>query len=146
MSLHIHPNHRKYNTKSEPQGKVQTLGLYAPVQYASVQINPWQKCTIPGSVVDINGKKKSSGSYATGDKITIKGTNESETFTIAVRGDVNGDASIDLKDFVLIQSHILEKSKLNEIKFYAGDVNFDGKIVLADFVLVQSHILKKQNL
>jgi hypothetical protein len=53
---------------------------------------------------------------------------------------------VDLKDFVLIQSHILQKSALTDVKFYAGDVNFDGNIVLADFVLVQSHILKKQSL
>ena len=51
-----------------------------------------------------------------------------------------------MKDFVLVQSHILEKSMLTDVKFYAGDVNYDGKIVLADFVLVQSHILKKQSL
>ena len=97
-------------------------------------------------VTDSAGKVKSSGSFVTGDKITIVGTSEEKTFSIAVRGDVNGDGTVDLKDFVLIQSHILEKSKLTGVKNYAGDVNYDGKIILADFVLVQSHILKKQSL
>ena len=97
-------------------------------------------------VTDSAGKVKSSGSFVTGDKITIVGTSEEKTFSIAVRGDVNGDGAVDLKDFVLIQSHILEKSKLTGVKNYAGDVNYDGKIILADFVLVQSHILKKQSL
>ena len=123
-----------------------TMYGISPDTAVTTLINTVSKNKGEASVVDINGKKKNSGSYATGDKITIKGTNESETFIIAVKGDVNGDASVDLKDFVLIQSHILEKSKLNEIKFYAGDVTYDGKIVLADFVLVQSHILKKQSL
>lgn len=97
-------------------------------------------------VTDVNGKVKSSGSYVTGDKITVIGTSEEKTYNLAVRGDINGDGLVDLKDFVLIQSHILQKNALTDVKFYAGDVNFDGNIVLADFVLVQSHILKKQSL
>lgn len=97
-------------------------------------------------VTNANGKVKNSGSFATGDKITIKGTNDSKTYTISVKGDINGDGEVNLKDFVLVQSHILNKSKLSNEKFLSGDITYDGKIVLADFVLIQSHILKKQSL
>ena len=63
-----------------------------------------------------------------------------------VKVGIGRNPNMDLKDFVLIQSHILGKSTLTGVKNFAGDVNYDGKIILADFVLVQSHILKKQSL
>ncbi len=118
----------------------------SPDTAISTLVNTVTKNKGEAKVTNSTGKVKSSGSFVTGDKIIIKGTSDSKTFTIAVRGDVNGDGLVDLKDFVLIQSHILEKSSLTGIKTYAGDVNYDGKIILADFVLVQSHILKKQYL
>ena len=97
-------------------------------------------------ITNNKGVKKTSGKLATGDIITIGGTVESTKFTIAIRGDINGDAESNLKDFVLIQSHILKKSTLKDLKFYAGDTNYDNVINLKDFVLVQSHILKKASL
>lgn len=118
----------------------------SPDTVVSTLVNTVTKNKGEAVVSNFSGKVKSSGSFVTGDKITIKGTSDSRTYTIAVRGDVNGDGVVDLKDFVLVQSHILEKSLLTDVKFYAGDVNYDGKIVLADFVLIQSHILKKQTL
>lgn len=128
--------------------KVNDTTIYgvSPDTAIATLVNTVTKNKGEAKVTDSAGKVKASGSFATGDKIIIKGTNETKTFTIAVRGDVNGDGLIDLKDFVLIQSHILEKNSLSGIKSYAGDVNYDGKIILADFVLVQSHILKKQSL
>ncbi len=116
----------------------------SPDTAISTLINTVTKNKGEVKVTDQNNQIKSGGSYVTGDKITIIGTNEERTFNIAVRGDINGDGVVDLKDFVLIQSHILGKNSLTDIRQYAGDINYDGKIVLADFVLVQSHILKKQ--
>ncbi len=98
------------------------------------------------TVMDSSNKVKTSGNLATGDKITIKAGNESVSYVIAVRGDNNGDAVIDLKDFVLCQSHILKKMTLTDEKFIASDVNYDGVVDLKDFVLIQSHILKKLTL
>ena len=98
------------------------------------------------ALTDSNGTKKTSGKLATGDIITISGSVEKLSFTIVVRGDINGDGDLNLKDFVLIQSHILKKSTLTGIKFYAADTNYDNVINLKDFVLVQSHILKKASL
>lgn len=97
-------------------------------------------------IKNVNGVVKTTGSLVTGDTITIKGTKETKTFTLAIRGDINGDGEINLADFVLIQSHILDKAKLSGYKFYAGDVNYNNEIKLDDFVLIQSHILKKSYL
>jgi hypothetical protein len=118
----------------------------SPDTVISTLVNTVTKNKGEAEVTDANGNVKATGSYVTGDKITIIGTNERVTYTIAVRGDINGDGVVNLKDFVLIQSHILEKKIMTGVNLYAGDVNYDGKIVLADFVLVQSHILGKKYL
>ena len=64
------------------------------------------------SVVDLNGNVKTSGVFSTGDSIVIKGTTESKTFIISVRGDVNKDGKITILDLLLVQKHILEKTVL----------------------------------
>ena len=97
-------------------------------------------------ITDSAGKVKSSGSFVTGDKITIIGTSEEKTFTIAVRGDISGDGIIKINDLILVQSHILEKNTLKDVMMYAADVNFDGVIKINDLILVQSHILEKNKL
>jgi len=98
------------------------------------------------TIVDSSNKSKTSGTLVTGDKITIKGTSESKTYTIAIRGDGNGDGNIDIRDFALVQSHLLGKKTLKNEKFYAMDVNYDNKIDIRDFALVQSHLLGKKTL
>ncbi len=118
----------------------------SPGMTAQEMINSVTKANGTCTITNSKGTKKTSGKLATGDIITIGGTKENTKFTVAIRGDINGDAEVNLKDFVLVQSHILKKSTLKDIKFYAGDTNYDNNINLKDFVLVQSHILKKGSL
>ena len=106
-------------------------------------INSVSSANGTASIKTSTGEEKTSGKLVTGDIITIGGSVENKSFTISIRGDINGDGEPNLKDFVLIQSHILKKSTLSGIKFYSADVNYDDQINLKDFVLVQSHILKK---
>lgn len=98
------------------------------------------------SVVNSSNKSKTTGALASGDKITISGTNEKKVYTIAVRGDVNGDGSVKINDLILVQSHILNKGKLTGYKLYAGDTNYDGAVKINDLIMIQSQILDKLNL
>ena len=98
------------------------------------------------SVVNSSNKSKTTGALASGDKITISGTNEKKVYTIAVRGDVNGDGSVKINDLILVQSHILNKGKLTGYKLYAGDTNYDGAVKINDLIMIQSQILGKLNL
>jgi beta-N-acetylglucosaminidase len=91
-------------------------------------------------VVDSAGKVKSSGSFATGDKITIFGTSEEKTFTIAVRGDANGDGQITSVDMLRIQKHINGYLTLKNEQYYAADANEDAGITSVDMLKVQKHI------
>lgn len=97
-------------------------------------------------IYDGYGNEKTSGVLATYDKIVIEGTNDSATYYLAVRGDVNGDGVIKINDLILIQSHILEKRILEGVIRVAADVNYDGNVKINDLILVQSHILEKGNL
>lgn len=97
-------------------------------------------------VTDATGKTKTSGVFVTGDKITIKGTAESKTYIIAVRGDVNKDGKITILDLLLVQKHILEKTVLKDEQYYAAELNYDDKISILDLLLVQKHILEKGKL
>ncbi len=98
------------------------------------------------NVVNASGKAKTSGVLATGDKITIKGTNDNKTFVIAVRGDASGDAKISIVDLLKVQKHILGKGNLSGAYMYGGDTNYDGKITIVDLLKIQKHILGKGNL
>lgn len=118
----------------------------SPDTAVSTIVNTVTKNKGEAKVTDVNGKIKSSGSFITGDKITIIGTSEEKTFSVAVRGDINGDGIVKINDLILVQSHILEKNKLDNLKFFAADVNYDGIIKINDLILVQSHILEKNNL
>ena len=118
----------------------------SPDTAISTLINTVTKNKGEAKVTDANGKTKASGAFVTGDKITIIGTSEEKTYSIAVRGDINGDGIIKINDLILVQSHILEKNKLSNLNFFAADVNYDGIIKINDLILVQSHILEKNNL
>ena len=98
------------------------------------------------SVVTYAGKSKTSGVLATGDKITIKGTNENKTYVISIRGDASGDGKISIVDLLKVQKHILGKGNLSGAYMYGGDTNYDGKITIVDLLKIQKHILGKGNL
>lgn len=97
-------------------------------------------------VTDSAGKAKSSGSFVTGDKITIVGTSEEKTFSIAVRGDINGDGAITVLDMLRCQKHLIGSSKIEGIGFYSADTNYDGSITVLDLLKIQKHLLEKDKL
>lgn len=109
-------------------------------------INTVKKNNGEATITDKNGQAKKENILVTGDKITIKGTTESKTYTIAVRGDINGDGAVKINDLILLQSHILEKTKLTSEKKYAADINYDSNIKINDLILIQSYILGKVSL
>ena len=109
-------------------------------------INTIAKNKGTAKVTNSENQTKTTGSLVTGDKITIEGTNDNQTFEVSVKGDINGDGKVDLKDYVLVQSHILNKTTLEDEEYYSADVDFNSTISLSDFVLIQSHILNKKSL
>ncbi|HEV8132248.1 MAG TPA: IPT/TIG domain-containing protein [Acidobacteriota bacterium] len=58
-------------------------------------------------------------------------------------GDVNGDGQRNIRDIVLIQSHILGKQRLAGAALDAADVNGDGSVDVLDVVRLLQHITRR---
>lgn len=58
-----------------------------------------------------------------------------------MKGDLDGDNKVTIKDAVITQKHILGIKEFNEEQSYVADFNNDGKVSIADSVLIQRHII-----
>ena len=58
-----------------------------------------------------------------------------------IRGDLNGDGKIDIRDMMVIRRHILSVEKLTGQKLKDADLNKDGKIDIRDMMVIRRHIL-----
>ena len=90
---------------------------------------------------DKNGKSKTSGAIASGDKIKIKTDNEEKTYAIIVYGDVNSDGKISSADYITIKNHIMDVTKLGSLEQTFADANKDGKVSSADYITIKNHIM-----
>ena len=103
--------------------------------------------TVSGGTVtiqDMNGAVKADGKIATGDKVIIKNTSGTETYTynIIIYGDVNGDGAVNIKDLIVIQKNILNMNAVEGIYASAADTNRDGSCAnIKDLIMVQKVIL-----
>lgn len=82
----------------------------------------------------------------TGSKIKIikEETNEVlAEYVILLYGDVTGDGKINSVDLLVLQRHILEIEKIDDIFRKAGNINKNGKKPTSvDLLLIQRHILE----
>lgn len=58
-------------------------------------------------------------------------------------GDVNGDAMIDARDYVMVKNHIMEKVTLSGKSLEAADANQDGTIDARDYVIIKKYIMSQ---
>ncbi len=86
-----------------------------------------------------NGSSKSSGTFVTGDVVTIGNGKEEEDFGIVIYGDVNGDGLINKLDAANILSVYYGYIDLSGVYKVAADVNKDGEINKLDAAMILSH-------
>ena len=84
----------------------------------------------------------------TGTKIQIKENgNLLREYKIILYGDANGDGKINSVDLLVLQRHILEIERMEEIYQKACNIRKDGKKPSSvDLLLIQRHILKLQQI
>ena len=89
------------------------------------------------------GERSADDTVATGDKLVVykKDGSTYAQYDVVIYGDVNGDGTIDLMDFVAIKRAILNVSQPEGVRFKAADIIHDGVIDLMDFVAIKRHIL-----
>jgi len=112
--------------------KVSTFTSNISVQNGTVQL------------LSSDGKAKTSGVMATGDKLHLKYKDSGsiyKTYNIVIYGDINGDGDITIIDLLRIQKHLLNTSKLSGAYLTAADVSKDGAVTILDLLRVQKHLL-----
>lgn len=60
---------------------------------------------------------------------------------MTIKGDVNNDGKVNLKDAILIQKLVLRFNDASSIPLCVGDINDDGVISVADIILVMRYII-----
>ena len=93
-----------------------------------------------------DGKSKTEGAIASGDKIKIKTETEEKEYTIIIYGDVNSDGKITSADYIKVKNHIMDVNKLNSNELLFGDANKDGKVNSADYVTIKNHIMEVKSI
>lgn len=89
---------------------------------------------------------KDTDIVGTGTKILIKEDGKIlREYKIIIYGDVNGDGKISSVDLLVLQRHILEIEKIEDIYRKAANIRKNGnKPTSVDLLLIQRHILKLQ--
>ena len=86
-----------------------------------------------------NTEIQDNENVATGD---ILETESGDTYTVIVRGDINKDGSVDIKDLVKMRRYLLLGNNLDESEVMAADTNLDGKeISVKDLVKMRIILL-----
>lgn len=88
--------------------------------------------------VNSNGKEI----LGTGDTVTITNNDKTETLTIVIYGDVNGDGKINVNDLLAVQKHLLDGPKLSGKYYIAADVNKVDGVTVNDLLDIQRYLLR----
>ena len=86
-----------------------------------------------------NTEIQNSENIATGDILETESGNK---YTLIVRGDLNKDGKVDIKDLVKMRKFLLLGNNLDESEEMAADTNIDGKeISIKDLVKMRIILL-----
>ena len=94
-------------------------------------------------IYDSNNKEISSGTVATGMKVSVTNNGTTKQYTIVVYGDTNGDGKITIGDYAKIKSQITGKINMDNEYLKSADTNKDGKVTIGDYAKVKSFITGK---
>ena len=95
---------------------------------------------VDGVIKSVNGKNL----LYTGGKTKIYKNNELiAEYTNIIRGDVNGNATIDIIDYIRIMKDIMDTTKLTGVYIKAADVNQNEKIDIIDYIRIMKMIMEE---
>lgn len=79
---------------------------------------------------------------ATGQKIVINTSVDSQTYTISVKGDTSGDGVVTILDLLEVQKHIKKAETLKNENLISADTSGDNKVTILDLLEIVQHIKK----
>ena len=96
------------------------------------------------SVFDKFGSLISDNSLiTTGCLVNIKFSSSTNSYSIIVSGDVNGDGTLSVLDIVKINNHLIDSDKiLTGLYYTAADYNTDSELSVLDIVKINNMLLK----
>lgn len=97
-------------------------------------------------ITNNTGAEITSGLVATGLKLTLAWNSQEYTYTIVIKGDVNGDGYIYATDYVKVRNHIMGKGTLTGPYLLAADIDNDKNIYATDYVQIKNHIMGKKEI
>lgn len=99
--------------------------------------------TVNVELYDISNNKITRNELKTGDKISITINNtKNYKYDISILGDVNGDGSIDIIDYIRIMKDIINDKKLSGVYRLAADMNKNNEIDIIDYIRVMRIIME----
>lgn len=93
------------------------------------------------SIKSSNEQEVTSGIIATNMRIILRFNETEYTYTVVIKGDVNGDGRIFATDYVRIRKHIMEVPNLQGAYLMAADVNNDNLVYATDYVRIRNYIM-----
>lgn len=72
----------------------------------------------------------------------MKLENETDTYKIAVKGDLNGDGYVDISDILKMKLHLVDLAKLKDEFFRAADMDGDKWVTISDLLNMKLNIIK----
>jgi len=83
----------------------------------------------------------STAIIGTGAKVAvIAGGKETDSATVVIKGDINGDGSITSADYVLIAKHIKSTASLTGAFALACDIDGDSTSSAADYIALRKNL------
>lgn len=77
----------------------------------------------------------------TGDIVKITNNGKTESLSVVIYGDANGDGKITVVDLLKVQKQVLNTENLPSAYKIAADANKDGKVDVRDLLVVQKQVL-----
>jgi len=87
-----------------------------------------------------DGSQITSGTVATGMKLTITTSGNAVDYCIVVRGDVNGDGKLSALDYVKVRNYLDGKNTLTDAYLKGADASSDGNVSALDYVKLRNHL------
>ena len=84
-----------------------------------------------------------SGIIKTGMMVKMSDGSVNKTYTVAVKGDLNGDGNVSISDLITVRDYILGQCSLDGACKLSGDLNGDNNVSISDLVAIVDIILGK---
>jgi hypothetical protein len=121
-----------------------TVGTtYGQLQERMKSINADNKLVVRDSE---GNEVPSDTAVASGQKMEVTDGQGTSTYTIILKGDINGDGRIDLRDALGFKKDILSVAKLTGSGRQAALINGETEVSLRGYLALKKHILGIQQI